>query len=147
MDPELAFAKQEVQRLEAHFAEDGVHHDEQADGKGETDADELAASKGGAGGGHEVAEQNSDGHGEQDPEDEEAIEEGEGFKGRDGLGLGYGIWEVVRFCREYLAVRGGVGTWKDVPLDICSFLLMMCTGAGAWFGLGQDRAFNRIHCK
>ena len=94
MNPKLAFAEQEVQRLETHFAEDGVHHDEQADGKGEADADELAALEGGPGGGDEVAEQDADGHGKQDPEDEEAVKEGECFEGRGGLGSGDRTWDI-----------------------------------------------------
>ena len=77
-----------MQGLEADFAEDGVHHDEQADGDGEADADELAALEGGAGGGDEVAEEDADGHGEEDPEDEEAVEEGEASEGRNGGGFG-----------------------------------------------------------
>ena len=74
-----------MQGFEAHFAEDGVHHHEEADGDGEADADELAALQGGAGGRDEVPEEDAEGHGEEDPEDEEAVEEGEAFEGRDVL--------------------------------------------------------------
>lgn len=42
MDPDGAGGEEEVERLVPDFAEDGVHHDEEADGDGETDADELA---------------------------------------------------------------------------------------------------------
>jgi hypothetical protein len=32
LDPDLAFAEDVVERLELDFAEDGIHHHEQADG-------------------------------------------------------------------------------------------------------------------
>jgi len=70
-----------VQRLEAHFAKDGVHHDEQADGDGSADADEGPALEGGTDGGDQVAEDDAEGHGQEDPEDEEAVKEGEAFEG------------------------------------------------------------------
>ena len=45
-----------------------------------------------------MAEQDADGHCQEDPEDKEAVEEGEAFEGRDRLGVGGGIWEKVNSC-------------------------------------------------
>ncbi|KAK1073171.1 hypothetical protein LTR48_009364, partial [Friedmanniomyces endolithicus] len=73
LDPEFLGAEQEVQGFVADFAEDGVHHYEEAGGDGAADADESASLEGGAHGGDEVAEDDPDGHGEDDPEDEESV--------------------------------------------------------------------------
>ena len=50
-------------------------HDQQADGDGRADAYECAALEGGTGFGYEVGEDDADGHGEEDPDYEEAVED------------------------------------------------------------------------
>lgn len=88
MQPEIPEFQEAGQGLVADFDEDGVHHDEQADGDGDGDADELAFLEGGGGVGLEVAEDDAEGHGEEDPYGEEAVEETELFEGGKG-GLGF----------------------------------------------------------
>ena len=70
-----------MQGFEFDLAEDRVHHDEQAGGYGDGDADEFPALEGGARGGDEGAEEDAGGHCEEDPEGEEAVEEAQGFEG------------------------------------------------------------------
>lgn len=96
LDPHRPGAQDAVEGFEADFAEDGVHHGEEAEGDGEGDAEEFALLEGGGGGGDEVAEEDADGHGEEDPEGEEAVEEAEGVEGGEfgGGGLG-GLFGVV----------------------------------------------------
>ena len=78
-----------MQRLVPHLAQNWIHHDEQADGNGDGDADEGGLLEAGPGGGDEVAEDEAEGHGEEDPEDEEAVEEGEAAEeGGGGVGRG-----------------------------------------------------------
>jgi hypothetical protein len=79
-----------VKGFESDFAEDGVHHDEETYCDWEGYTDELASLEGGPGGGDEVSEENADGHGEDYPDYEEAVEEGEAAEGRDGF-VGF-IW-------------------------------------------------------
>lgn len=95
MFPESGGAKQDVQSFKAYFAEDGIHHDEETDGNGEGDADELAALEGWRRGRDELAQDNADGHGKDDPDDEEAVEEGEAAKGRYVGGDGVVILEML----------------------------------------------------
>ena len=80
-----------MEGFESDFAEDGVHHYEEADGDGEGDVGEGALLEGGAGVGDEVAEEDADGHCEEDPEGEEAVEEAEGFEGGEFGGGGGGL--------------------------------------------------------
>lgn len=49
MFPQSGGAEQDVQGLEAYFAEDGVHHDEESDSDGERDADKLLVLEGAGG--------------------------------------------------------------------------------------------------
>lgn len=62
-----------MESFEPDFAEDRVHHDEQADCNGDGDSDECSALEGGACGGDEVREDYSQSHGEDYPDYEEAV--------------------------------------------------------------------------
>lgn len=107
LGPDGAAAEGEGQGFEAGFAEDGVHHCEEADGEGEGHVREGAALEGRGGGGDEVAEEDAGDHGEEDPEEEEAVEEGEGLQGgRFGGGGGWG-WGLL------FGVGGWEGGWGD----------------------------------
>ena len=91
LGPDGPVGEGEVEGFEAHFAEDGVHHGEEAEGDGEGDAGEAALLEGGARAGDEGAEEDAGGHGEEDPEGEEAVEEAEGAEGGE-LGGGGRWW-------------------------------------------------------
>nr|POE80074.1 hypothetical protein CFP56_08140 [Quercus suber] len=80
--PQRALAQQEVQRLEAHLAEDRVHHDQQAGGDGTGHADKGPLLERRSRGRHEVPEDDAQCHAEEDPEDEQPVQEGEGFERR-----------------------------------------------------------------
>lgn len=116
LDPHVPGAQHAVQVFEADPAEDGEHHDEEAEGDGEGDADEGAALEGGAGGGDEGAEEDAGGHGEEDPEGEEAVEEAEGVEGGDfgGCGVGWGLLLLLFFWVGGGGDgEGGIGAGED----------------------------------
>lgn len=68
LDADLAGGVGAVEGLEADFAEDGVHHYEEAEGEREGDVGEVAALEGRGCGGDEVGEEDAGGHCEEDPE-------------------------------------------------------------------------------
>ena len=98
-----------MQDFEADFAEDREHHYEEADGNWEGYSDELAALEGWAGGGDELAEEDADCHCEDDPDDEEAVQEGEAAEGRDVRGDGAAILGMLELedCRA-LVLTGDI---------------------------------------
>lgn len=69
-----------MEGLKADFAKDWIHHDEEADCDGNGNSYECPFLERWAGGRDEVCEDYAKGHGEDYPDYEEAVEEGEGFK-------------------------------------------------------------------
>ena len=102
-----AAAAAAVQGFEADFAQDGVHHDEEAEGDGEGDGGEVPALQRAGRAGDEGAEEDARRDGEEDPEGQEAVEEGEGGEGggRGGGGGGGGRGGLL------FGVGGG-GDWE-----------------------------------
>lgn len=64
-----------MQSLVADLAEDGIHHHEETDCDWDAHADKLSFLQCWSCRRDEVAKNDSDGHGEDDPEDEEAVQE------------------------------------------------------------------------
>ena len=81
--------EQQMQRLIPHLAQNRIHHNEQADCNGHGDPNECGLLKPWTGGGDEVSKDQTEGHGEKDPKDEEAVEEGEAAE-EGGGGVGWG---------------------------------------------------------
>lgn len=89
-----------MEGLVLDFQEDGVHHDEEADGDGDGDTDELPALEGRGDVGNEVAQEDADYDGEEDPEHQEAVEPGEA-----AVDVGVG---AVGCAGGWLGCAGGV---------------------------------------
>lgn len=71
--PDFAVREDLVERLIAHFAQDRVHHDEQADGYRNGYVDELSLLQGRTVVRDKIAENDANGHGEEDPESQEPV--------------------------------------------------------------------------
>ena len=101
-DPVLRQRESEHAAVAEDFAEFFVadlcqrrkHHDDEADGDGDVGGAALEAVDEDGDVGHEVSQANADGHGEKDPEREEAVEEGE-------------VLALVRSAASALGVRRG----------------------------------------
>lgn len=79
-------------RLEPHLTQDGIHHDQQADSNRDAHTDKRTLLQRRAGLGNQIRQYDAEGHGEQDPDDKEAVEEGEAFQ------RGYGGRPVAGWC-------------------------------------------------
>lgn len=92
LPPDIALGKDLMKTLVPHLAKDRIHHDEEAYSYGHRDADKLALFQCRTCRGHKVAQDDAHGHGEEDPEGEEAVEPAEGLEGR---GIVFGLCRVV----------------------------------------------------
>lgn len=112
--PDLAVRKDPVESLVAHLAQDRVHHDEQANGYRDRHVDELSLLQGRANVRDEVAKDDADGHGEEDPEGEEPVEPAQRVEGRAFLSRG--IPRLLGPAALLLLVSRPHGVRSRIPL-------------------------------